>query len=61
MQFDRLYFSVGQIEAEIWAFWVFWSSPGHLDRQNTSRVGPEVSMTERTGRTDNFNASAVRT
>ncbi len=25
MQFDRLYFSMGQIEAEIWDFWSFGS------------------------------------
>ncbi len=39
MQFDRLYFSVGQIEAEIWDFWSFgpyralpdiWTGKTHL-------------------------------
>ncbi len=61
MQFDRLYFSVGQIEAEIWDFWFFGPSralPDIWTGKNTSRVGPEVPMTERTGRTGNFNTSA---
>ncbi len=60
MQFDRLYFSVGQIEAEIRAFWPFGPSkalPDIWTGKNTSRVGPEVPMTERTGRTGNFNTS----
>ncbi len=62
MQFDRLYFSVGQIEAEIWAFWSFGPSralPDIWTGKNTSRVGPEVPMTERTGRTGNFNTSGL--
>ena len=62
MQFDRLYFSVRQIEAEIWDFWSFGPSralPDIWTGKNTSSVGPEVPMTERTGRAGNFNTSVL--
>ncbi len=62
MQFDRLYLSVGQIETEIWDLRSFGSStalPDIWTGKNTFRVGPEVPMTERTGRAGNFNTSEL--
>ncbi len=38
-------------------FEVFFGSLGHLDRPNSVRIGPQVSMSDRTDRSDSFNTS----